>query len=211
MKCSQTTSKGRLPPWGRPPTSGEAESNPSPRGKHPSIKTKTGGRAVTIMDSLWAPWRMDYIRAPKKVSRNTFSSKLDEGSDKDNLILYRGAYCFVCMNLYPYNNGHLLVVPYEVVDRPENLQNEVLFEIMEISTMAMKILREKMNAEGFNFGANIGSSSGAGIAEHLHFHIVPRWSGDTNFMPVVGQTKVHVQGLEDTYNDLIGLFKKIKL
>ena len=154
---------------------------------------------------------MDYIRAPKKDSRNTFSSKLDEGSDKDNLILYRGAYCFVCMNLYPYNNGHLLVVPYEVVDRPENLENEILFEIMEISTKAMKILREKMNAEGFNFGANIGSSSGAGIAEHLHFHIVPRWSGDTNFMPVVGQTKVHVQGLEDTYNDLIGLFKKIKL
>ena len=75
----------------------------------------------------------------------------------------------------------------------------------------MKILRESMNADGFNFGANIGSSSGAGIAEHLHFHIVPRWSGDTNFMPVVGQTKVHVQGLQDTYNDLIQLFDKIKL
>ena len=163
------------------------------------------------MDSLWAPWRMEYVRAPKKDSRNTFSSKLEEGSDKDNLILYRGEHCFVCMNLYPYNNGHLLVVPYEVVDTPENLENEILFEIMEISTMAMKILREKMNAEGFNFGANIGSSSGAGIAEHLHFHIVPRWSGDTNFMPVVGETKVHVQGLEDTYNELIGLFKEAKL
>ena len=97
------------------------------------------------------------------------------------------------------------------MDRPENLDNETLSEIMNISTITMKILRESMNADGFNFGANIGSSSGAGIAEHLHFHIVPRWSGDTNFMPVVGQTKVHVQGLEDTYNDLIGQFKKIKL
>ena len=163
------------------------------------------------MDSLWAPWRMEYVSAPKKDSQNIFSSKLEEGSDKDNLILYRGEHCFVCMNLYPYNNGHLLVVPYKVVDRPENLEKEILAEIMNVSTMSMKILRENMNAEGFNFGANIGSSSGAGIAEHLHFHIVPRWSGDTNFMPVVGQTKVHVQGLEDTYNNLIKLFENIEL
>ena len=85
---------------------------------------------------------MEYVRAPKKDSRDTFSSKLEEGSDKDNLILFRGKYCFVCMNLFPYNNGHLLVVPYEVVDRPENLENQILSEIMNISTVAMKILRE---------------------------------------------------------------------
>ena len=163
------------------------------------------------MDNLWAPWRMEYVSAPKKDSQKTFASKLEKGSDKDNLILYRGKHCFVCMNLYPYNNGHLLVVPYEVVDRPENLENETLTEIMNIATITMQILRENMNAEGFNFGANIGASSGAGIAEHLHFHIVPRWIGDTNFMPVVGQTKVHVQGLEDTYDNLIILFKKIEL
>tara|TARA_Y100000741_G_scaffold351011_1_gene321675 strand:- start:394 stop:858 length:465 start_codon:yes stop_codon:yes gene_type:complete len=154
---------------------------------------------------------MEYVSAPKKDSQKTFASKLEKGSDKDNLILYRGKHCFVCMNLYPYNNGHLLVVPYEVVDRPENLENETLTEIMNIATITMQILRENMNAEGFNFGANIGASSGAGIAEHLHFHIVPRWIGDTNFMPVVGQTKVHVQGLEDTYDNLIILFKKIEL
>jgi len=163
------------------------------------------------LDNLWAPWRMEYVSAPKKDSQKTFASKLEKGSDKDNLILYRGKHCFVCMNLYPYNNGHLLVVPYEVVDRPENLENETLTEIMNIATITMQILRENMNAEGFNFGANIGASSGAGIAEHLHFHIVPRWIGDTNFMPVVGQTKVHVQGLEDTYDNLIILFKKIEL
>ena len=163
------------------------------------------------MDSLWAPWRMEYVSAPKKDSQNIFSSKLKEGSDKDNLILYRGKHCFVCMNLYPYNNGHLLVVPYKVVERPEDLEKEILAEIINVSTMTMKILRENLNAEGFNFGANIGSSSGAGIAEHLHFHIVPRWSGDTNFMPVVGQTKVHVQGLEDTYSNLINLFDNIEI
>ena len=127
-----------------------------------------------------------------------------------SIVLIFGALT-TAMNLYPYNNGHLLVVTYKVVDIPENLDNETLSEIMNISTTTMKILRESMNADGFNFGANIGSSSGAGIAEHLHFHIVPRWSGDTNFMPVVGQTKVHVQGLQDTYNDLIQLFDKIKL
>ena len=138
-----------------------------------------------------------------------FSSKLEKGTDEENLILFKGDHSFVCMNLYPYNNGHLLLVPNEIVDKPEDLNKEAMNEIMKISTMSMKILRENMNAEGFNFGANIGASAGAGIADHLHYHIVPRWGGDTNFMPVVGNTKVHVQGLQDTYDDLIPHFQKI--
>ena len=152
---------------------------------------------------------MEYIRAPKKNNGTTFSSKLEKGTDEENLILFKGDHSFVCMNLYPYNNGHLLLVPYEIVDKPEDLNKEAMNEIMKISTMSMKILRENMNAEGFNFGANIGASAGAGIADHLHYHIVPRWGGDTNFMPVVGNTKLHVQGLQDTYNDLIPYFQKI--
>jgi ATP adenylyltransferase len=152
---------------------------------------------------------MEYIRAPKKNNGTTFSSKLEKGTDEENLILFKGGHSFVCMNLYPYNNGHLLLVPYEIVDKPEDLNKEAMNEIMKISTMSMKILRENMNAEGFNFGANIGASAGAGIADHLHYHIVPRWGGDTNFMPVVGNTKVHVQGLQDTYDDLIPYFQKI--
>ena len=152
---------------------------------------------------------MEYIRAPKKNNGTTFSSKLEKGTDEENLILFKGDHSFVCMNLYPYNHGHLLLVPYEIVDKPEDLNKEAMNEIMKISTMSMKILRENMNAEGFNFGANIGASAGAGIADHLHYHIVPRWGGDTNFMPVVGNTKVHVQGLQDTYNDLIPYFQKI--
>ena len=151
---------------------------------------------------------MEYIRAPKKNNGTTFSSKLEKGTDEENLILFKGDHSFVCMNLYPYNNGHLLLVSYEIVDKPEDLNKEAMNEIMKISTMSMKILRENMNAEGFNFGANIGASAGAGIADHLHYHIVPRWGGDTNFMPVVGNTKVHVQGLQDTYGDLIPHFQK---
>ena len=163
------------------------------------------------MDSLWAPWRMEYVSAPKKDSQNIFSSKLEEGSDKDNLILYRGGHCFVCMNLYPYNNGHIMILPNNIVDKPEELDDVTQFEIMKIASLSMKIIREKMNAEGFNFGANIGASAGAGIAEHLHFHIVPRWKGDTHFMPVIGNTKVHVQGLNDTYVMLRPLFKDMDL
>ena len=162
------------------------------------------------MDNLWAPWRMEYIRAPKNDISETFSSKLEEGSDKENLILYRGKHSFICMNLYPYNNGHLMVIPYEVVAKPEDLDSEVMNEIMFLSSESMKILRKSMNAEGFNFGANIGRSSGAGIEDHLHYHIVPRWSGDTNFMPVVGNTKVNVQGLQDTYDELVLYFNKME-
>ena len=160
---------------------------------------------------MWAPLRMEYVRAPKKNSINTFSKKLESGTDEENMILFRGKHSFVCMNLYPYNNGHLLVVPNEIVDKPEELSEEVLLEIMKVSSESMKIIREELNAEGFNFGANIGASAGAGIAEHLHYHIIPRWRGDTNFMPVVGNTKVHVQGLADTYSDLKPSFNNLEI
>ncbi|MDC0165034.1 HIT domain-containing protein [bacterium] len=163
------------------------------------------------MNNLWAPWRMEYVRAPKKNLKETFSQKLDNGTDEDNMILFRGSYSFVCMNLYPYSNGHIMVIPYEVVDKPEDLKSIVLSEIMNISSQSMKIIRKKMSAEGFNFGSNIGASAGAGIAEHLHFHIVPRWKGDTNFMPAIGNTKVHVQGLQDTYAELKPFFQKMEL
>ena len=163
------------------------------------------------MDNLWAPWRMQYVRAPKKNTEETFLEKLEDGNDEENLVLFRGEHSFVCMNLYPYNNGHIMILPNNIVEKPEELDDVTQFEIMKIASLSMKIIREKMNAEGFNFGANIGASAGAGIAEHLHFHIVPRWKGDTNFMPVIGNTKVHVQGLNDTYVMLRPLFKNMDL
>ena len=163
------------------------------------------------MDNLWAPWRMQYVRAPKKNTKETFLKKLEDGNDEENLVLFRGEHSFVCMNFYPYNNGHIMILPNNIVEKPEELDDVTQFEIMKIASLSMKIIREKMNAEGFNFGANIGASAGAGIAEHLHFHIVPRWKGDTNFMPVIGNTKVHVQGLNDTYVMLRPLFKDMDL
>ena len=163
------------------------------------------------MDNLWAPWRMQYVRAPKKNNGETFLKKLEDGNDEENLVLFRGEHSFVCMNLYPYNNGHIMILPNNIVEKPEELDDVTQFEIMKIASLSMKIIREKMNAEGFNFGANIGASAGAGIAEHLHYHIVPRWKGDTNFMPVIGNTKVHVQGLNDTYVMLRPLFKNMDL
>ena len=163
------------------------------------------------MDNLWAPWRMQYVRAPKKNTKETFLKKLEDGNDEENLVLFRGEHSFVCMNLYPYNNGHIMILPNNIIEKPEELDDVTQFEIMKIASLSMKIIREKMNAEGFNFGANIGASAGAGIAEHLHFHIVPRWKGDTNFMPVIGNTKVHVQGLNDTYVMLRPLFKNMDL
>jgi len=159
------------------------------------------------VDRLWAPWRMDYIRSEKE-SGCIFCHKPKENNDREMLILHRGELSFVLMNLYPYNNGHILIAPYSHVDSPDKLTAEERAEIMELSTLSMKILKKEMKAEGFNFGANIGSAGGAGIKEHIHFHVVPRWQGDTNFMPVLGHTKVQVQGLQDSYDLLKLLFDK---
>ncbi len=151
------------------------------------------------MDRLWSPWRMEYIRAPKGDSESCiFCDKSGDDSDEENLIVYRGNSAFVLMNLYPYNNGHLMIAPYHHESRFEELPSETQVDMMKLTSIAMKVIRHKMNAQGFNFGANFGDVAGAGIKEHLHFHIVPRWLGDTNFMPVLGHTKVQVDGLKET-------------
>ena len=113
------------------------------------------------------------------------------------------------MNLYPYNNGHLMVVPYRKVNSMIDLNQDELSEIIKLSQNSMDIIEKELNAEGFNFGVNVGKCAGAGIDDHIHFHIVPRWNGDNNFMPVIGNTKVIIQGLLDTYDMLYPSFKKI--
>ncbi len=164
------------------------------------------------MDKLWAPWRMEYILAPKDAGDGcVFCSNSQAGKDRENLILYRGKTVFVIMNLYPYNNAHLMVVPYRHVDNTQKLTPDELSEMMQVADASMEILKKKMSAQGFNFGANIGSAAGAGIEEHIHFHIVPRWVGDTNFMPVLGHTKVLVQGLLDSYDSLRPYFDELVL
>ena len=157
---------------------------------------------------LFSPWRMEYVSSPSS-GGDIFLDALESGNDRKTLILYRAKLSFIIMNLYPYNNGHLMVVPYRKVNSMVNLTENELNEIMKLSQNSMAIIEDKLNADGFNFGLNIGRCSGAGIDNHVHFHIVPRWNGDNNFMPAIGNTKVIVQGLLDTYDMLYSSFQKI--
>ena len=159
---------------------------------------------------MWAPWRMEFIRSIKEQGC-IFCDKPNEDNDRENMILFRGEHAFVLMNLYPYNNGHLMVAPYEHNDQVEALPVATLTEVMRLSQDCIRILKKEFKAEGVNLGLNEGAVAGAGIADHVHFHIVPRWTGDTNFMPITGHAKVLVQGLLDTYDTLKPYFEKIEL
>jgi len=152
---------------------------------------------------------MDYVSKPSLKGNDVFLEAQNSDNDRDSLVLYRGELSFVIMNLYPYNNGHLMVVPYRKVNSMIELDQNELIEITELSQNSMKIIKKELNADGFNFGVNIGKCAGAGIDDHIHFHIVPRWDGDNNFMPTIGNTKVVVQGLLDTYDSLYSSFQKI--
>ena len=148
------------------------------------------------MEQLWAPWRMEYIkRTDTPLSDCVLCDKLN---DMDELLVYKGEHAYVMMNLYPYNNGHVMISPIHHISDFDKLPVETQTEIMTLATILMRFMRKEMNAEGFNMGANIGKAGGAGIDEHFHFHVVPRWNGDTNFMPVIGHTKVQVDGLKET-------------
>ena len=160
-------------------------------------------------DFLWAPWRMDYISKSDK-EQNVFIKKAESENDRENLVLYRAKKNFVIMNLYPYNNGHLMFVPYDKHDDMTNLDIEILHDIMKLAQESMRILKTKLKSEGFNFGLNMGKAAGAGIDDHLHFHVVPRWSGDSNFMPIIGHTKIIMQSLFDTYDILKPAFDLLK-
>jgi len=157
---------------------------------------------------LWSPWRMEYVKREKEKGC-VFCNRIKQNDDKKNLILIRYKYSFVIMNLYPYNNGHLMVVPYRHVSDYDSLKEIERNEIAELTNLSIKVMKNVLNPQGFNIGMNIGSIGGAGIADHLHQHIVPRWEGDTNFMPIIGHTKVIVDSLNETYNDLKIGFSKL--
>jgi len=150
------------------------------------------------LDRLWAPWRIGYVigeRTPGCI----FCDKPATNSDGEELILHRGQCCFILMNAYPYNNGHLLVAPYEHKADLLALSLAEAAELMALARLAERVLRGCMVPDGFNIGINIGRISGAGIDDHLHLHIVPRWNGDTNFMPVLDDTRVVPQSLRECY------------
>ena len=151
---------------------------------------------------LWAPWRIEYIQNPDKTPGCIFCDKPKESDDKVNLIVYRGKLTFVMMNRYPYNNGHLMVIPFRHTSELASLSSDEKLELFDLLVLSKEALKEVMHPHGFNIGMNLERVAGAGITEHLHFHIVPRWDGDTNFMPVVGHTKVISEGLEETWEKL---------
>ena len=153
------------------------------------------------MNHIWAPWRIKYIRSPKH-NGCIFCDFPKENRDEERLILYRGKHAFVIMNNYPYNPGHVMIAPYRHVGEWEELTDEELLDIMKLSQLTIKALKRAMKPQGFNMGVNIGCVAGAGVKDHVHLHIVPRWNGDTNFMPVIANTKVIPESLEEAYKEL---------
>ncbi len=157
------------------------------------------------MKQIWAPWRIEYIQM-EKPEGCILCEKPGQNSDATNYILYRGDKNFVIMNSYPYNSGHLMIAPYRHIANLEELTDEELHEHIEIVSRSVKVLRQVFNPDGFNIGMNVGRIAGAGIDKHIHTHIVPRWEGDTNFMPVLSDTKVINEALAETYKKLKGKF-----
>ena len=154
------------------------------------------------MKRLWAPWRMEYITSEKRPDKGKCFLCLDAGSDDKALVLVRKPAAFVIMNRYPYSNGHVMVVPNRHVGSLEDLGDEELLEMMRLVRTVSTVLRQEMSIEGLNVGINMGKAAGAGLEDHIHIHVVPRWLGDTNFMPVVGETKVISEHLYETYRKL---------
>lgn len=166
------------------------------------------------MDKLWSPWRSQYIESFKAEpdghsSESLFTRILKENKDKENYLLYRGKMCFIIMNLYPYNSGHLMVVPYKEALELSELDKETKSELLELIDLGCRILTDAIKPHGFNIGANLGRIAGAGIENHLHFHIVPRWDGDTNFMPVLNEVKIISEAMDDTYEKLRKSLEKL--
>jgi ATP adenylyltransferase len=161
-----------------------------------------------MMEQLWAPWRMDLIEKEKggKPRGCIFCELPREKNDRDNLILGRSKHTFAILNRYPYNNGHLMVVPGRHVAELAALTTEENGELAEMLRVAVRLLGRAYKAQGYNVGINLGQVAGAGIADHLHWHVVPRWNGDTNFMPVLGDTKVMIEHLHAGWDRLRPLF-----
>lgn len=157
--------------------------------------------------TIWAPWRIEYILGEKE--GGCFLCKMfAEENDRDNLLLKRGKTCAVVMNRYPYTSGHLMVTPYRHLEHLADLTAEERLEMMDLTIEAVGILKAELKPDGLNLGYNLGAAAGAGLKDHIHQHIVPRWTGDTNFMPVLSGTRVMPQALMEQYDVLRPLFAR---
>lgn len=158
--------------------------------------------------TLWAPWRMEFIAGAhgKKQRGCVFCRLLKKGVSAESLVVFRGNSGFVLLNRYPYTNGHLLVIPLRHFNKLEEATKSEINELGRLLSRSVSVLKKAIHPQGFNIGMNIGRSAGAGIEGHLHYHVVPRWTGDSNFMPVVGNTKVMPEYIERTYKRLKSFF-----
>lgn len=166
------------------------------------------------MDTMFTPWRKKYITrkdasADKILSSDCVFCEAINAADGDALIVARSVHVFAILNLFPYNSGHLMVIPYQHVSTPEHLAEDALLDLTVTTNRALRVLREAYQPHAFNLGANIGQAAGAGIAQHYHFHIVPRWSGDANFMTTIGDTRVIPDTLENMQQELRAIWERL--
>ena len=162
------------------------------------------------MEILWAPWRMEYVSSDNRESGCIFCPSDARDQDEEKLILFVGDLSIVLMNRYPYINGHLLVAPLRHVSSLDALLPEEKLDLMTVVEKSIGVLKEVMNPGGFNVGLNLGRVAGAGVEEHIHFHVVPRWSGDTNYMTVLGEVRVIPEHIQATYRKLLPFFRKFE-
>jgi ATP adenylyltransferase len=159
------------------------------------------------MDYLWTPWRSTYIKTKRDASGCIFcAAAAAADADETNLVVYRATYNFVILNRYPYTSGHLMIAPYEHVSRLLQAAQQTTQEMMDLARHAEQFLEEVYHPDGLNLGMNLGEAAGAGIEQHIHLHVLPRWKGDANFMTTVGQTRIVPEALEDSYQKLRAKF-----
>ena len=163
------------------------------------------------MEYISAPWRKEYVRQISKMSGCIFCQALKSKDDKGAFILFRGAHNFIVLNKYPYTSGHLMIAPYKHLSSFERAKKESTDELSDLLKLSLKVLKKKYCPQGFNTGMNLGKCAGAGVADHYHLHVIPRWTGDSHFMPIVGETKVMIEDLKTTYDQLLPLFQQAKL
>ena len=168
----------------------------------------TESQHLHLMDRLWTPWRYSYISSAGKAAGCIFCEKASSKEDRENLIVHRGQRCYVLLNLFPYNNGHLLIAPYEHVDSLAACSEEGATEMMQLARRSESALRELYQPHGLNLGMNLGEAAGAGVAGHIHLHVLPRWVGDAGFMSTVGETRVIPETLDITWQRVREVFQR---